>query len=149
MSVWKLARSPGQANSASTRVPRPLPKSVRKPRNRGSSERPTSVAPGAMPALRTTVRKANRISAAGAAHMPRGRARGGGREDGAEGAAHAADNGGGCENILHVLGETGDVAAPGTHGGAGKRVRAAGVGKGRRHLGDREAQAGEEQGDDG
>ena len=48
-------------------------------------------------------------------------------EDGSEVAADAGDNDRGREDVLHVLGEAGDVAAPGAHRGAGERVGAAGM----------------------
>ena len=44
------------------------------------------------------------------------------------------------DHILHVLGQTGDVPAPGPHGGTAERVRPPGVGQGGRELGDGEAQ---------
>jgi hypothetical protein len=41
------------------------------------------------------------------------------------------------EDVLHVLAQAGDEPAPGAHRGAAERIRAAGVGKGGGHLGDR------------
>ena len=52
------------------------------------------------------------------------------------------------QDVLHVLGEAGDVRAPGAHCGAGKRVRSARVRKGGGHFGDAEAEAGVHDRDD-
>ena len=62
MMVWKLATRPAQATSASTRAFSPCPKMVWKPRKSGSLEVPIFAAPGAIPALSTTVRNETTIS---------------------------------------------------------------------------------------
>ncbi len=55
--------------------------------------------------------------------------------------AHRAHDDRGGDDVLHVLGQPGDEAAPWAHRRSGERVGAAGVRQGRRHLRDGEAEA--------
>ena len=79
---------------------------------------------------------------------PKGGPGGGGAENGAQVAADAHDDDGRCEDVLHVLGQAGDVGAPGPQGRTREGVGAARMRQRSRHLGDAEAEAAVEDGDD-
>ena len=83
MMVWKLATRPATAARANSEAPAPLPKMVRKASRSGSSDRPTSAEPGAMPAFRNRVRTEAAIRVSIPQSMALGMSRWGSRDSSA------------------------------------------------------------------